>query len=273
MSDFLPSFMPNFGLGLPFQSKTYKTLASAIDLIKQSIEDEKEDEIFYNYLKSIAPSAEEKNIIESIRSEEIKHNKYLREIYSFYTKKTAPYAEDVKLEKSKTYLDGIKKAKFGELAAVERYRDIRAGLPHQYYRDMVFEILTDELRHADKYEYILSINLGNTKRVADYPRGLFPYSRCSYDNTNKPKGSFTIEEAKKIAHALLIDFSKSRFDVEQFRAGLNTELEHGRINPITNITDDNPILTGKIALAHLMEFPDYYTRLSELEKSAKEYWK
>ena len=60
--------------------------------------------------------------------------------------------------------------------------------------------------------------------------------------------------------------------MEQFRIGLNVELEHGSINPITNVTNDDPILTGKIALAHLNEFPDYYTRLTKMEEEAEKYW-
>jgi len=71
------------------------------------------------------------------------------------------------------------------------------------------------------------------------------------------KKHFSTEEAKKIGEALHIDWS--RFDVEQFRMGLDVELEHGRIDPDTNVTNDDPITTGKIALAHLNEFPDYYT--------------
>jgi hypothetical protein len=53
---------------------------------------------------------------------------------------------------------------------------------------------------------------------------------------------------------------------------MDVELEHGTANPETNITDDDPIKTGKIALAHLSEFPDYYIRLDKLEKEASEYW-
>ena len=58
------------------------------------------------------------------------------------------------------------------------------------------------------------------------------------------------------------------FDLEQFRMGLDVELEHGRRDPATNVTDDDPIMTGKIALAHLRELPDYYTRLAEMEAKA-----
>ncbi len=77
---------------------------------------------------------------------------------------------------------------------------------------------------------------------------------------------FTAEEARKIGEALGIDWG--RFDVEQFRMGLDVELEHGRKDPATNVTDDDPIMTGKIALAHLNEFPDYYTRLDRMEEEA-----
>ncbi len=82
--------------------------------------------------------------------------------------------------------------------------------------------------------------------------------------------SFTAEEAKKIGEELGIDWSK--FDVEQFRMGMDVELEHGHIDPHTNVTNDDPLVTGKIALAHLNEFPDYYTRLEEMEKEGEEYW-
>ena len=89
----------------------------------------------------------------------------------------------------------------------------------------------------------------------------------------KNKALFTTSEAHKIAENLQIDFSKEKFDLNQFTIGLNVELEHGTKFPNTNVTNDDPILTGKIALAHLMEFPDYYTRLKKLEDEAVAYWK
>lgn len=85
-----------------------------------------------------------------------------------------------------------------------------------------------------------------------------------------PKREFTAEEAKRIGDALSIDWTKVRLD--EFRAGLSVELEHGSRDPQTNVTNDDEIVTGKIALAHLREFPDYYTRLAQLEKEADEYW-
>ncbi len=74
---------------------------------------------------------------------------------------------------------------------------------------------------------------------------------------------FTKKQAKKIGKKLGVDWSK--FDVEQFRIGMDIELEHGKIDSQTNVTNDNPLTTGKIALAHLKEFPDYYDRLTEME--------
>lgn len=88
----------------------------------------------------------------------------------------------------------------------------------------------------------------------------------------KEKTSFTLEEAKKIAQKLNIDFSKEKFTLNDFFQGMNVELEHGTRFPNTNVTNNDPILTGKIALAHLYEFPDYYVRLQKLEDEAKAYW-
>ena len=85
------------------------------------------------------------------------------------------------------------------------------------------------------------------------------------------KKHFAAEEAKRIGEALGIDWSK--FDVEQFRMGMDVELEHGLHDPNTNVTNDDPLMTGKIALAHLNEFPDYYTRLEKMEKEAEEFHK
>ncbi len=84
------------------------------------------------------------------------------------------------------------------------------------------------------------------------------------------KKHFTEEDAKRIGEELGIDWLK--FDVKQFRVGLDVELEHGTRDPRTNVTDDDDIMTGKIALAHLNEFSDYYTRLEKMEKEAEEYW-
>jgi hypothetical protein len=89
---------------------------------------------------------------------------------------------------------------------------------------------------------------------------------------DESKTQFTSDEAAKIAKALNIDFDKEKFDLDQFTMGVNVELEHGTKFPETNVTGNDPLLTGKIAWAHLKEFPDYYTRLKKLEEDATAYW-
>jgi hypothetical protein len=80
------------------------------------------------------------------------------------------------------------------------------------------------------------------------------------------KKQFSFAEAREIGDALGIRWDK--FDIEQFTMGLNVELEHGRRDPETDVTHDEPMVTGKIALAHLKEIPDYYARLAEMEYEA-----
>lgn len=83
------------------------------------------------------------------------------------------------------------------------------------------------------------------------------------------KKEFTREEAERIASDLGIDLAAEGIQLEQFRMGLGVELEHGRHDSETDVTDDDPLITGKIALAHLREIPDYYTRLAAMEAEAE----
>jgi hypothetical protein len=84
------------------------------------------------------------------------------------------------------------------------------------------------------------------------------------------KRSTAIEEARRVGDLIGIDWQT--YDLEQFRRGMDVELEHGSCDPQTNVTHDDPVLTGKIALAHMKEFPDYYQRLSSMEAEAREWW-
>lgn len=81
--------------------------------------------------------------------------------------------------------------------------------------------------------------------------------------------SFTADEARRIGEEIGIDWAAAHFDVEEFRKGMDVELEHGLHDLSTNVTGDDPVVTGKTALAHLNEFPDYYTRLERMEEEAK----
>jgi hypothetical protein len=78
------------------------------------------------------------------------------------------------------------------------------------------------------------------------------------------------EEAKRVGDEIGVDWD--RYDLEQFRAGMDVEYEHGTRDPQTDVTGDDPVTTGKIALAHMKEFPDYYERLERMEREAEEHW-
>ena len=135
-------------------------LEKSLEGIKAAASGEREDELFYDYLISLAPTEEEKDIIASIRDDERGHNKMFRQIYRSITGVTLPpaSASDEEFIKPASYLEGIKKALFGELSAVERYREIRRGLPTTMFRDMLFNIITDEIKHSVKYNYLFTLN-------------------------------------------------------------------------------------------------------------------
>ena len=86
------------------------------------------------------------------------------------------------------------------------------------------------------------------------------------------KAHFSADEARVAGERIGIDWLTSPFDVEQFRMGMDVELEHGTRDAETNVTNDEETVTAKIARAHLNEFPDYYTRLAIMEAEAEAYW-
>jgi hypothetical protein len=84
------------------------------------------------------------------------------------------------------------------------------------------------------------------------------------------KRQTTLEEARRVGNLIGVDWTI--YDAEQFRQGMDVEFEHGAHDPQTNVTHDDPVITGKIALAHMKEFPDYYERLERMEEEAKRDW-
>nr|WP_308167560.1 ferritin-like domain-containing protein [Clostridium estertheticum] len=133
-------------------------LQEALVGVKEAVQGEREDELFYDYLISVAPTREEKAIIISIRDDERKHNSLFRKIYKDFTGMEVSTAGENTFEKPSSYIDGIKKALFGELRAVEKYRAIRRALPMGPYRDVLFDIITDEIKHSSKYNYLFTLN-------------------------------------------------------------------------------------------------------------------
>jgi len=154
----MPCMMPSMKCSNYGMDFTKEAFDKALGLIEEAVQDERSDELFYDYLISVAPTQEEKNIISSIRDDERNHRKWFKEIYEYYTGENIESKNGEEFVKPASYLEGVSKAVFGELGALEKYRFIREGLPSRLYRDTVFRILTDEMKHATKYNYILSKN-------------------------------------------------------------------------------------------------------------------
>jgi rubrerythrin len=126
----------------------------ALQIIEKAVTGEREDEIFYDYLIKIAPSQEATSIIQGIRDDERKHNKMFRKIY---IELTGHMLQEIKQEeaiKPEVYCDGIKKALLGELGAVQKYRKVLFALQDRVHLNMLTEIITDELRHANLYNLL-----------------------------------------------------------------------------------------------------------------------
>lgn len=132
------------------------TLNQAIGLIRKSVGDEKEDEMFYDNLIKQAPTEKEKEIIRNIRDDERKHNQILRELYYEFTGQMLP-ADTLNVESNSSmeYKANLEKALFGELDAVKKYRRIMAQMPSGNSYALLMSIMTDELRHASKYNFLI----------------------------------------------------------------------------------------------------------------------
>jgi rubrerythrin len=132
------------------------TLNQAIELIRTSVGDEKEDELFYEDLIKQAPTEKEKEIIISIRDDERKHNQILRELYYNFTGQIIPVDTlTASAENKLNYKEQLEKALFGELNAVVKYRRIMGTMPSGNSYTLLMSIMTDELRHASKYNFLI----------------------------------------------------------------------------------------------------------------------
>lgn len=131
-----------------------------VRLIQEAIGDERHDELFYDYLLSVAPTDQEKQVITGIRDDERKHRSLFRQMYTQLTgQRPPPTPERESFQRPSSYLDGIEKALMGELKAFEKYRVIYKYIPARY-RDVIFEIMTDEMKHASYYNWLYAKNKG-----------------------------------------------------------------------------------------------------------------
>lgn len=135
------------------------SLNEAIKLIQKSVGNEKEDEMFYSQLLEKAPTEKEKHIIRSIRDDEIRHNKMLKDLYKYLTgnelKEEKMTSEEIK--KDETYKQQLERALMGEVNAVVKYRRIMGAMPDDDSYTTIMAIMTDELRHANKYNYLITV--------------------------------------------------------------------------------------------------------------------
>jgi rubrerythrin len=139
-------------MGMPHPNET------VIRLIQESIGGEREDELFYDYLISVAPTPLEKQVITQIRNDERKHRRMFLQIYVSLTGHQPMVPQDEEpFQRPSSYVEGIEKAILGELKAFEKYRTIYLNIPSQY-QNMVFEIMTDEIKHAGYYNWMYAKN-------------------------------------------------------------------------------------------------------------------
>ncbi|WP_233202887.1 ferritin-like domain-containing protein [Sporosarcina sp. P1] len=145
-----------------YQGYDPEALQKSLALMFEAVQGEKEDRLFYEYLISVAPTQDDKEIISSIRDDEIRHNLMFKKMYKDFTGQEVMDVTAEDFKKPASYIEGIQQALFGELKAVEKYREIRKGLPDRQNRDIVFDILTDELKHAAKYNFLYTENRTNS---------------------------------------------------------------------------------------------------------------
>ncbi len=130
----------------------------AIELIRKSIGDERNDELFYDRLIEQAPTEKEKSIIQDIRDNEKKHNMILREVYYDFTGQMLQNNMNMmqeNMQNNLSYTENLEKALFGELEAVNKYRKILSAMPQGKCYTLIMSIMTDELRHSAKYNYLI----------------------------------------------------------------------------------------------------------------------
>lgn len=165
----------NYTLGMSYKHYptymyyTENAYPNALRLMVEAVQSEREDELFYDYLLSLAPTEEQGRIITSIRDDERKHNLMFREIYYELTGQEIPPAPEAPFQPPGSYLQGIQQALFGELNAVERYRQILFGLDFLPFRNMLTEIYTDELKHAAKWNFLYTLNYAGASKPAAPP--------------------------------------------------------------------------------------------------------
>ena len=143
---------------MPDQSDIQVSMAEALNLIKEAVEGEREDRMFYEFLIDNAPNNKDREVISGIRDDEIKHAKMFRKLYYELTGKVLNPKQEVNFEKPANYCEGLIKALMGEQNAVRKYRRILFAMKDRSHINTLSEIITDEIRHASLYNLLIHNN-------------------------------------------------------------------------------------------------------------------
>ena len=136
-------------------------LNQALEIIKNSVFGEINDENLYSLMINQAIQDEDKEIISSIANDERKHNNMLRQIYFSLTGVNLPNSKEAMVPQENTYINNLKNSLFGELEAARRYRGLLANMVDKENYNKIMEIMIDELTHANKYNYLIAKYLSN----------------------------------------------------------------------------------------------------------------
>lgn len=148
------------------------SFSQAVNLIRQSVADEREDELFYEGLIRKAQTEQEKEIISGVRDDERKHNRILRELYFSFTGQMVQMSDMQPMmgmpgvqgsnegsqkvsNDGMSYKAGLEKALFGELESVVKYRRIMGVMPSGSSYTLLMSIMTDEIRHSAMFNYLI----------------------------------------------------------------------------------------------------------------------
>lgn len=160
------------GIGMPADPFPYSYPQNrdiTLELIHEAITGEGEDQSFYRQILRAAPTQEDRDIITGIRKDEMKHSQLLRKLYYELTgkilKNPAQYENGTRM----TYCQALKKSLLGEVAAISKYRKILFGMQERRHINILTEILTDEIRHADLYGLLIAMNGCYPKKETDKP--------------------------------------------------------------------------------------------------------
>lgn len=150
------SYTADYAISQTERIMTDSDLQEALNMIRDSVMDEANDEAFYSMLINQAISDEDKDIIRIIRDNEITHNKLLRDVYYALTGTTLPQSTSNAKMQPMSYLENLRKALMSEVEAANKYRKIMSAMPDKSSSSSIMHILVDELRHADLYNYLIS---------------------------------------------------------------------------------------------------------------------